>query len=82
MKAHEKLVGLLPADLRQMAPDATHQHRKGGLYRDLGIPIDSDTKEPYADHRGLLRAGQHVYPYEIQVILRPVSEDEKFTDIR
>lgn len=82
MKEHEKLVGLSHEELREMAPEATHQHRKGGLYRDLGIPVDSDSKEPYRDHRGLLRAWQHIYPHAVQVILRPTSEDEKFTRIR
>lgn len=82
MKEHEKLVGLPHEELRKMAPEATHQHRKGGLYRDLGIPVDSETKESYSDSRGVLRAWQHIHPHPVQVILRPASEDDKFTKIR
>ena len=79
MRPHEALVGRPIHELKTLNSKATHQHRKGGLYRDLGIAQDCDTKEPYEDQRGVLRAWQHVYPYEQKVILRPVSEDNKFT---
>lgn len=33
---HTDLIGLPDSSLLKRAPDATHQHYKGGLYRDLG----------------------------------------------
>lgn len=81
MKPHEKLVGKSHEKLRALAPNATHQHRKGGLYRDLGIANDAETKQPYEDPRGPLRAWLHVHPYEESVLLRPASEDDKFEAI-
>ena len=81
-KPHEKLVGKPKTELHDLAPEATHQHKKGGLYRDLGIAFDSDTKQEYLDDRGPMRGWLHVYPYETSLILRPVSEDDKFTPLR
>ena len=82
MRPHEELVGMEHERLREMAPTATHQHRKGGLYRDMGIAQDADTKEAYRDPRGPLRGWLHVHPYEERLLLRPASEDDKFTRIR
>lgn len=81
MKPHERLVGKTNEELLTLAPEATHQHRKGGLYRDLGIALDAETKLPYHDTRGSLRAWQHIWPYEKSVLLRPVSEDHKFVSL-
>ena len=80
-KPHEKLLGQHPVSLKAFAKSATHQHYKGGLYRDLGIALDADTKEPLKDERGPMRGWLHVYPYEESLILRAVSEDEKFTKL-
>jgi len=82
MRPHEALVGKENHELRAIAPEASHQHRRGGLYLDLGIAADARTKEPYADDRGPLRAWLHIHPYDRGVLLRPVSEDDKFADIR
>ena len=82
MKPHEALVGKTHEELRSLSAEATHQHRKGGLYRDLGIAQDADTKDTYVDPRGPLRGWLHVHPYEPSLLLRPASEDDKFTIIR
>jgi len=79
MKPHEKLIGKSHRELKDLAPEATHQHRKGGLYRDLGIAQDAETKQAYKDPRGPLRAWLHVHPYEESILLRPASEDDRFT---
>ncbi|WP_298842164.1 hypothetical protein [uncultured Salinicola sp.] len=79
MKPHEKLIGKSHRELKDLAPEATHQHRKGGLYRDLGIAQDAETKQPYEDPRGPLRAWLHVHPHEKSLLLRPASEDDRFT---
>ncbi len=77
--AHGKLVGLPFDELRKLAPTATHQHRKGGLYIDLGIPQDTETGEAFSDKEGReRRAWLHVYPHDRAVYLRPTSEDDKF----
>lgn len=77
--AHGRLVGLPFGELRKLAPTATHQHRKGGLYMDLGIPRDTETKEAFVDKEGRQRrAWLHVYPHDQAVYLRPISEDDKF----
>ncbi len=77
--AHGRLVGLPFEELRKLSPLATHQHRKGGLYVDMGIPQDTETGEPYVDREGRIRrAWLHVYPHAQALYLRPVSEDEKF----
>lgn len=76
---HGRLIGLDDAELRALAPEATHQHAKGGLYRDLGIPVHSDDRLPHADSSGRpLRGWLHVHPHAVQLILRPVEEDGKF----
>lgn len=68
--------------LRALAPEATHQHRKGGLYRDLGIARDADTMLAMCNAQGIeLRAWQHVHPHEVQVLMRGVDEDDRFLRI-
>lgn len=82
MKDHEKLLGKSVKDLKALAPDASHQHKKGGLYLDLGIAIDTETGLDSITSNGhAQRAWLHVYPYKRQVFLRGVDEDHKFTSI-
>lgn len=76
---HGRLVGCDDRTLRALAPEATHQHRKGGLYRDLGIAVDAATRTPVRDQRGVdYRGWLHVHPHEISLMLRPVDEDDRF----
>lgn len=42
---HEELVGLSKDLLLKIAPEATHQHYKGGLYRKIGEGIHTETEE-------------------------------------
>lgn len=82
MKPHEELLGKKASELKGLAPEATHQNRRGGLYKNMGIAYDGRNKEPFADERGILRAWLHVYPYEQQIILKPVSDDHKYQEIK
>lgn len=76
---HGRLVGVDKAVLRGLAPEATHQHRKGGLYRDLGPAIDAGTKKTMRDDRGVeYRGWLHVHPHAPSLMLRPVDEDDRF----
>jgi hypothetical protein len=80
---HSELVGLSDNRLRVLAPDATHQHFKGGLYRFLGKAMGSDTgRQMRNEHGELLVAYMHCYPYEKQVWLRPESEWSSVVDGR
>jgi hypothetical protein len=82
VKEHEKLVGKTNEELRALAPQATHQHKKGGLYKDMGIAIDTETNKTSVNSRGIPeRAWLHVYPYQKKVMLRGIDEDHKFTGI-
>jgi hypothetical protein len=74
-KPHEALRGLDDERLRILAPDATHQHFKGGLYRHLGDARDADTGNFILGKDGLPRQAYiHCYPYERQIWLRDSSE--------
>lgn len=76
---HGRLVGLTDEELLALAPDATHQHRKGGLYRDLGVALLAETKAPLTGADGCsMRAWEHVHPHGRQVLLRSTAEDGKF----
>ena len=76
---HGRLIGLLDETLRALAGDATHQHRKGGLYRDLGVAIIADTREPMRDARGVpYRGWLHVHPHQKALMMRPIDEDDRF----
>jgi len=76
---HGRLIGLPDEDLRALAPEATHQHRKGGLYRDLGIALNANDHSALADARGYaLRGWLHIHPHAVQLLMRPVDEDDKF----
>lgn len=79
---HGRLIGKPDEELRALAPEATHQHRKGGLYRDLGIAIDAETKLPACNSDGEeLRGWLHVHPHAMQLLLRPIGEDDRFRPI-
>jgi hypothetical protein len=72
---HSELVGMSDDRLRVLAPDATHQHYKGGLYRYLGSAMDAETGQQARNGRGeFLVAYMHCYPHERQVWLRPETE--------
>ena len=74
-KPHEALRGLSDARLRVLAPDATHQHFKGGLYRHLGDACDADTGDVILGKDGQPRQAYiHCYPYERKLWLRDFRE--------
>lgn len=80
---HGRLIGLEDAQLLALAPEATHQHRKGGLYRDLGLARFAADKSVITDDRGVKqRAWLHVHPHEVGVLMRGIDEDDKFRAIR
>lgn len=75
MDRHTELLIMKDARLRVLAPDATHQHFKGGLYRYLGVAMDSESGEPLVGKDGRPRiAYLHCYPYERGVWIRDYSE--------
>jgi len=61
---HEKLIGLEVSKLKEMAPSATHQHYKGGLYQFIGEGIHTETEEELVFYR-------HVLPHEPTLYARP-----------
>lgn len=72
---HSELVGISDQRLRILAPDATHQHFKGGLYRFLGWARDADTGEYLMGSDKKRRVAYlHCYPYEKEVWIRDHSE--------
>ena len=76
---HGRLVGMDDATLLGLAPETTHQHRKGGLYRDLGIAVDADTRGTMTDAKGRpLRGWLHVHPHARQLMMRATDEDDRF----
>ncbi len=76
---HTDLIGMPKASLRALAPQATHQQVKGGLYAYLGPLMDSQTKQQAVDANGkLLVVWLHVFPYAKSVWQRPADESYKF----
>jgi hypothetical protein len=72
---HKSLVGMKDQRLRILAPDATHQHFKGGLYRYLGLVKDADTGESIIGKDGQPRvAYMHCYPYDREIWIRDYTE--------
>lgn len=78
------LLGLSDNDLLKLAPEATHQHKKGGLYKLHHHPRDAAT--------GLIarnKAGEayilyeHLFPYARQFWLRTSREfyDGRFKEL-
>jgi hypothetical protein len=79
---HGRLLGLPDDELIRLAPEATHQHAKGGLYRSLGPIVNGETKLPMVGEDGLeLRAWLHVHPHQTTVYARGVDEDAKYRPI-
>lgn len=72
--SHTELIGKTDAELRELAPEATHQHYKGGLYRVIGAGLHTETNER-------LMAYEHVHPYSRQLYFRPVSMFTGFVDL-
>lgn len=73
---HSELVGLPDARLLELAPAATHQHFKGGLYQLLSVShFDSETGEEVraADGSSMILY-RHVFPHAVQIWRRPASE--------
>lgn len=80
---HGRLIGVPDEQLRALAPEATHQHRKGGLYRDLGIAYDADTKLPLKDAAGNdCRAWLHIHPHPQALYVRSVAEDDRYRPLQ
>lgn len=76
---HGRLVGMSDEALKALAPEATHQHRKGGLYRDMGIIRDADTRLALCNAEGVeLRGWLHVHPHEVGLLARATDEDDRF----
>jgi hypothetical protein len=72
---HSELIGMKDQRLRVLAPDATHQHFKGGLYRFIGTAMDAESGEPLIGKDGLPRVAYiHCYPYPKQLWIRDYSE--------
>lgn len=72
---HEDLVGLSDEELLALAPEATHQHFKGGLYMLLGGLKDADTGDYVRMDDGLPRVAYlHVYPHKREVWMRKRGE--------
>lgn len=83
MTPEELLVFMLhmsDEQLLKFAPEATHQHFKGGLYKLLGRVMDAETGKPYETPGAWLIepdgyvAYLHLYPHERQVWIRKSSE--------
>lgn len=81
MTSHTDLVGMSDQQLLAIAPDATHQHYKGGLYKFLGRAMDADTGEPWLRHEEFVVAYEHVYPHERQVWIRHEVEFESLVQV-
>lgn len=68
---HSELLGKSDEELLRLAPEATHQHYKGGLYRHIGKARDADTGEYVLGKDGFARISyEHVFPYDREPWLR------------
>lgn len=71
----DDLIGMKDERLRILAPDATHQHFKGGLYRFLGPLCEANTGEYVLGKDRMPRiAYVHCYPYGKSVWVRDSDE--------
>lgn len=74
------MVGMSDADLLALAPTATHQHFKGGLYQLIGPAMDADTgKQLETPNEWLAEQDKyvgylHLYPHERQLWIRREKE--------
>lgn len=64
---HKELLGLSDHLLLAIAPTATHQHYKGGLYRELSVAHHKDTGEQVTVY-------EHLFPYPNKRYVRRVHE--------
>jgi hypothetical protein len=71
---HSELLGKSDGELLGIAPEATHQHFKGGLYRYLGVPKDSRTGEAAAMNGTEMVVYEHLFPYERELWIREYDE--------
>lgn len=75
---HDKLIGVEVSKLKEMAPSATHQHYKGGLYEVIGEGIHTETNEELVFYK-------HVLPYEATLYARPkvmFYEEGRFMELK
>ena len=72
--SHSKLIGLSDQELLKLAPEATHQHFKGGLYRYLGPLMDADTGRQMERNGKPLVCYLHVYPHANEPWARVATE--------
>ena len=70
-----ELLGLSPELLKRMAPDYTHQHYKGGLYRYVGKAFHTEDEEMVVIY-------EHVFPHQKQLYVRPKQMFEEFIDVK
>lgn len=69
------LLKLTDSQLLELAPEATHQHKKGGLYRFMGLVRDADTGGLALHQSGdVLVVYEHLYPHEQGFWLRRSDE--------
>lgn len=71
---HSELVGLSDKDLLKLAPEATHQHFKGGLYKYLGPLMDADTGVQMERNGFPIVCYLHLFPHERQTWARVAPE--------
>lgn len=72
---HSELLGKSDSELLAIAPEATHQHFKGGLYRFLGRIRDSETGQYLIGKDGNPRECYlHIFPYFQEPWLRDNTE--------
>lgn len=73
-RAHEALVGLTDEELLKLAPEATHQHFKGGLYRYLGPARNAETGDYVRINDIPTISYLHLYPHKQEVWIRTRGE--------
>lgn len=71
---HTDLVGLTDQELLKLAPEATHQHFKGGLYRFLGPAKSADTGDYIRLDGHPAVAYMHLFPHKVEVWVRKRGE--------
>ncbi len=67
---HGELLGLSPSLLKLIAPMATHQHYKGGLYRFVSIVVDVESHTLNVEY-------EHIFPHPRRFYTRPKGEWNK-----
>lgn len=79
----EQLLTLNDKMLLQMAPEATHQHKKGGLYRYIGPVRDAATGRILRINGEAQILYEHIYPHQRGCWVRSSSEffDGRFREL-